>query len=250
MDCLTPERRLQAVGDVAGNFLLDPDRHLADLGVEGFGRLQDARGRALVRQQLDQGDQVRRVEGMAEQKARGIAPAFLHLAHHQAGGRGGDDGLGRQMRLDLGEEGVLDIQPLRHVLLNELRALDGRARRVVEHDAVGVALQGQAELFQRRPGPRHVIAHLGFGALGWIVHRDCETSREEQRGPARADDAGADDGGPFEVLHHSNPGLIAEAAVMPPSTVKHWPLAKPASSEASQTAMPAISSGAPKRPTG
>ena len=68
MDRFTPERSLQAVGDMRRYFLHDTDRHLAAGFIKRCRSVNGGGVCFLIAQQLDKRDQMRRVEGMAQQK--------------------------------------------------------------------------------------------------------------------------------------------------------------------------------------
>jgi len=224
MDRFAPDGGLQPVGDMAGHLPFDPDCGLADGFIEPDGAIDDSRSRQIVAHHLDQRDQVRRIEGMAEDEARRIAPSLLHLAEREAGRGTGDDGVCGKRGFDFGKERMFDRQPFRNVLLDEGGALDRLCGTLVERDPVRIAVFCQAELGQGRPGPFDVAVHAVLDGLGGVIDRDRATGSQKQGGPAGADHAGSDVGGVGKVHDQNNPGLRGEAAVMPPSTVKHSPV--------------------------
>ena len=79
------QRRLQAIGDMAGDFLAQTDGLLSEPGVE-FRRALDRRLRSLgAADDLDQRNQMRRIEGMADDAALGVQGAIrLDRAHGEA----------------------------------------------------------------------------------------------------------------------------------------------------------------------
>src|SRR5262249_57272695 len=77
MNGFPPQRSLQTVGHVATDLLLDMDRLLADIAIEFHGGHDRFRRRLRAAHDLDQRDQMRRVEGMAEHAAlRMLAPTL------------------------------------------------------------------------------------------------------------------------------------------------------------------------------
>ncbi len=84
---LAPQRGLQAIGDVALDLPLDMDRLLADGGVEGERLLDGLRRGVFSAYHFDQRDQVRRVEGMAQDDAAGVPGGVLDVRNENAGGR-------------------------------------------------------------------------------------------------------------------------------------------------------------------
>jgi hypothetical protein len=181
---------------------------------------------------------------MAEQEPRRIAPAVLHLAHHQARRRRRNDGMRGQVRLDAAEQVVFDVKAFRHAFLHEVGALDRRFGAVGEGQVrrgfvVGI---GMAQGLQRRPGARQVSAHGGVGAVGGVVDGDAVTIGGEQARPAGADDAAAEwRRGWFRSSEQSR--LQRRGGGQPPVDGEALAGHEPASSEASQTAMRAMSAG-------
>src|SRR5882762_11408887 len=68
-----PQRGLQAVGDVSLDFPADVDRLLAKRSVEGQRLLNRCRRGRLSAHDFHQGNQMRRVDWMADQHALGMA---------------------------------------------------------------------------------------------------------------------------------------------------------------------------------
>ena len=73
MDGLAPQRGLQAVGDMPRDLAADVDRPLADARIKGDRPIDRGRRRLCAADHLDQRDQVRRVERMADDNALGMA---------------------------------------------------------------------------------------------------------------------------------------------------------------------------------
>ena len=125
------------------------------------------------------------------------------------------------MRLDAAVEIELDIDPLWHVFLNEIRAGHRVFRRVGERQAATAAGLCQPDLLQCRPGLVNIGLDIFSRCLGRVEHADILAGGQKQGRPAGADHAGTDDGGLVEITHQNNPGLSGDAAVRPPSTTKH-----------------------------
>ena len=190
---LAPDRLLQAVGDVARDLAAHLERFLADGGVEGHGPL-DRRGVGLVAaQHLDQGQEVDRVEGMADQDAPRPLGGRLNAARQQAGGAGGDHRVRAGRRVDARHEIGLEPFPLGRRFLDEVRALHRRLQAGGEAQPVQAGARRQADPFQRRPGVLDRGAQAGLGLRMGIVGHHIEAARQEIGGPAGADHAGADD---------------------------------------------------------
>jgi len=77
MDGLVPQRSLQAVCDVPCDLAADVDRPLADARIKGHRLLDRGRRGRRAADHLDQGDQVWRVERVADDNAFGM-PAGCH----------------------------------------------------------------------------------------------------------------------------------------------------------------------------
>ena len=66
MDRLAPDSGLQAIGNMARHAFADPDRDLPDVAIELFGPVRHVSAGARIRRELDQWDQVRGVERVAQ----------------------------------------------------------------------------------------------------------------------------------------------------------------------------------------
>ena len=75
IDCLPPQRGLQAVGDMARNLLVHADGHLSAAFVEGLGEVEGARHGPLIAEQLNQGNEMGWIEGMTQDDPARIAPS-------------------------------------------------------------------------------------------------------------------------------------------------------------------------------
>jgi hypothetical protein len=131
---------------------------------------------------------------MPEDQAARLSPSGLQLTERQARGRRRHDGGAPDVGLDLGVQVVLEAELLGHVLLDELRRLDGGARVVVERQCVGAAPLGQSELGHGRPRGVDCAAYA-IGRVGVRVEDgDRLAGAQEERCPALPDDAAAEDG--------------------------------------------------------
>ncbi|MCY1361119.1 hypothetical protein D9M69_477760 [compost metagenome] len=195
---LAPQGSLQPVRDVAFHLALHVDRPLADGRIERH-RAGDDLGRGLrTADHFDQRDQVRRIERMPQHHALRMYAARLHAADRQARRTRREDGLGRCRRVHAAEQVDLEIHALGAVLLHEVGHGHGVFQAVVKAQAIDRSALGQAEALQRRPVLRHGGTQPVFGAGRGVGRVHVEPVREEVRGPARADHAGADDG---DALH-------------------------------------------------
>ena len=84
MKRFTPQGFLQPVRNVPGDLMLDVQGSHPQPPVEGTRLLDGAGFGALTRDDLDQGQQVDRIEGMADQHALGMPAARLDPAGQQA----------------------------------------------------------------------------------------------------------------------------------------------------------------------
>ena len=129
MEGFLPQRRLQPVGDVAEHLLTELDRMLADRAIEGETPL-DRLGRGRVAAgHLDQWDQMRRVERMAEHDALGMmGTGILELADGDAGGAGRQDRVRGRRGIQPAKQIALQVQALGSVLLHKLRVCNRRLK--------------------------------------------------------------------------------------------------------------------------
>ena len=120
--------------------------------------------------------------------------ARLDFAHGEPRRARCDDHVGRQQLVELPIELLLEIDPLGPVLLDEVDAGD-RLRERGRELQVRLRRSGrQAQSLERRPGGLHELPQRGFCVRRDVRRDDLQSLGEKQRGPARADHAGADDG--------------------------------------------------------
>ena len=101
---------------------------------------------------------------------------------------------GGQQLVELAIELLLEIDPLGPVLLDEVGTGE-RLREVGRELEVRLRRSGrQAQSLERRPGGLHELPQRGFCVRRDVRRDDLQSLGEKQRGPARADHAGADDG--------------------------------------------------------
>ena len=191
VDRLAIEGHLHAVGDVARHLAAEPDRPLAERGVEARGPVDHRRVGLFAADHLDQRDQMGRVERVADDVALRAHAPRLQLARHQARGARGEHRVLRERALDLGKERSLGGEILRAVLLDEAGVLDRCCGIFMDREAGRIGVRREAEPLERRPCPLDEGAHPRLGVRRRVVDPDGEAAGEEQRGPARADRAGA-----------------------------------------------------------
>lgn len=93
------------------------------------------------------------------------------------------------------EQVGLEVFAFRTVFLDEVHAAQRAGQVGIETQRLGAGAGGHAaELGQHRPGGGDARARQGFRVGGGIADHDFESIRQEQRGPAGADGARADNG--------------------------------------------------------
>ena len=133
MDDLAEQRSLKPVGDMAGHLLMEPDRPLAEPAVEFRDTVDGLLGRLRAADDLDQRDQVRRIEGMPDHTPLGVARACrLDLADGQARRTRRDDGIRREDLVEMHVEISLKFDPFRPVLLHQVGVRNRRIEVVGE----------------------------------------------------------------------------------------------------------------------
>ncbi len=180
---------------MARHFLVDAHRPLPDRGVK-FIRAPDRRFRRLgPADDLDQRDQVGRIERMTDDAALRMGRgALLDFAHGEPRRTRRDDHLGRQQFVELPIELLLEIDPLRPVLLDQIDAGE-RLREVSRECQVRLRRSGrEAQSLERRPCGLDELPQRGFCVRSGVRRDDLQSLGEKQRTPARADHAGSDDG--------------------------------------------------------
>ena len=173
----------------------------ADVGEEPSGRRKGLSGGLLATNELDQRQQVDRIERMGDQEALGVRHVTLQLARHEPRRARGDDDVRRCMSAHLGEHALLQLQLLGNVLLYEVHLC---GHRVQVGGKGQLALGRQRRQGQVRQGAFCVIhgatdpgLHFGLNVSG--DHVDAEVQRPG--GPPATDDSRAQK---TERLHFSH----------------------------------------------
>ena len=190
---LAHDRALQPVGDEALDLLLQHARHLAQRLVEGDGVGGGGRVGALAGNDLDQRDQVRRVERMPDQQPARILHQAALFAGRARRARRQQQRVARHGRLDACPQRLLPLGLLGAVLLHQIGTGDGALEIGLEAQVALEPFVRQAECLQRRRDLRQRRLHRALDVGLRIVDDHVQPVREEQRRPRRADDAGADD---------------------------------------------------------
>jgi hypothetical protein len=120
--------------------------------------------------------------------------ALLYFAHGKPRRARCNNHIGRQQLVELLIELLLEIDPLGPVLLDKVDA-DGRLRERGRKLQVRLRRSGrEAQSLERRPGGLHEFPQRGFCIRRDVRRDDLQSLGKKQSGPARADDAGPDNG--------------------------------------------------------
>ena len=122
---LAPDRLLQAIGDIALDLAAHPQRLHTEAPIEGDGAIDGPGVAGLATQHLHQGQQVDRIEGMADHHPPRHTAVRLNAARQQSRGTGGDDHLWRRRGIDALVQGALQVLALGRGLLDEIRLAHG-----------------------------------------------------------------------------------------------------------------------------
>ena len=179
-----------------GQFLVQADRPFSHRGIE-FRRAPNRLLRGLrAPNDLDQRHQMRRIERVPDDAALGVSAATrLDLAHRETGRTRRDDHLGRQQLVELSVELRLEFDPLGSILLDEIRVFHGPRQLGCEGQLRLGCAGREAQSLERRPRVLDEALQGGLRVRRDIGRRNLEAVGQEQRRPARADDACSDDGG-------------------------------------------------------
>ena len=162
----------------------------ADGAVERGGATEGLGNRPVTGAQLDERQQVHRVERMAN----GEPPRMLHLGlqqgRPQARGRGAEHDVRTSRGARGSQETLLDLEALGSRLLDELgvkrRLLGGgheRDRAFAREGQHGQLAVGAAGVIEQ---PADVLGRRGV----WVVHLDVDPVQREAGSPTAADDPG------------------------------------------------------------
>ena len=190
----------QRVGDEAGP-VPRRGRLLLDLGDELLGAGDHRRVGDHGLDDLDETHHRRRVEPVQPDDARGATGAGGQLGDRQRGGVGGQHRLRREQPVELGEELLLELHPLRDGLDDQLAVLD-RLERGAERDPAhqrGDVVLGQLAAGDRTAGR---VGDVPLGSLEALVvvldAHDLDPGAGEHLGDARSHRAQSDDTDPAE----------------------------------------------------
>ena len=122
---LSPKGRLETICNVPLEFSAQADRLLADRSIEGHRPIDHRIGGFLAADDLQERNQMGRIERLAEHDPLGKARIRLHWGHWQARRTRRRDNIGWQYWIEPVKQVFFDIRSLRPVLLHEI-ATDGR----------------------------------------------------------------------------------------------------------------------------
>src|SRR6185312_14161020 len=153
---------------------------------------------ALVRNQLDAGDERSGVREVHTQEALGVRDRGGERGDQDGGGVRADDRVRASGGTDARERRVLDLDLLGHGLFDEVRVgdgrLDGRGRRDVRSDALH-RIRGKETVGDELGGLlEQSFVVLGGDLLGDVGDLDGEARQREYLGDAAAHVSGSDDG--------------------------------------------------------
>ena len=191
---LPPLCLLQSVGDEAGDFAVHADDGLADVGEEVCGPVDSGGRRGLSADDLDQRDEVGRIERMADDEPFGVGRLGGHLGHAVARSRRTDDDVRWADLVDLGEETTLECEIFGSGLLDEPGARDRLGEVGVDRPRGSVGACDHVEFGQGRPSRVEESIELLAGIRSRIPDLHPVPLGEEVRGPSTADRSGADAG--------------------------------------------------------
>ena len=117
---LAPQGLLESVADIARHLLAHPDHVHADALVEGVGAVLGLRRGLVTAQHLDQGQDIDRVERMADADAFRVLALGLNFAGQQSRRTRGDDHIGPHRRVDTAVQIDLYLDDLGGVFLDKV----------------------------------------------------------------------------------------------------------------------------------
>jgi hypothetical protein len=191
---LPPLCLLQSVGDEAGDFAVHADDGLADVGEEVCGPVDSGGRRGLSADDLDQRDEVGRIERMADDESLGVGRLGGHFGHAVSRGRRADHDVRRAHLVDPGQQSAFEREVLGCGLLDELGVSDRLGEVGVDRPRGSVGACDHVEFGQGRPSRVEEPGELLAGIRSRIPDLHPVTLGEEIGGPAAADRSCADAG--------------------------------------------------------
>ena len=143
---------------------------------------------------FDKGQQIGRVEGMADNGALRCWAIGLNVGHRQAGGAGGDHHISRDERTEAGIKRLLDRQTFRRGFLDKLGAGNSLFQIICDQEVVTAGPDGKANLCKALPGGVDNRTKNGFFIHAVKIGADLIATGEEKGGPATTDWPGTNAG--------------------------------------------------------
>ena len=188
------------------------------MGEEVCGPVDSGTRCRLTTHDLDQGNEVGRVERMADDESFGVGRLGGHFGHAVTRGRRADDDIRWAGLVDLGEETALEREIFGSGLLDKSGAGDRLGEVSVDRPRGPIGSDDHVEFGQCRPGRVEEACELLAGIRSRIPDLHPVPLSEEVRGPAAADRSGADAGDGVDrvevgecrggVVHRSPPVMV------------------------------------------
>jgi hypothetical protein len=128
---------------------------------------------------LDQRQDMRRVEGMAEQASLGVPRLRADFRYGEAGSTGKQQDMWWGNVVHFLEQRLLDIEALRRAFHHRFRICQRAGKAIVENQAIAACPVGQAQPFHQGPIARHHLTQAVFSADGRIMRADNVTLPQE-----------------------------------------------------------------------
>jgi hypothetical protein len=178
---------------MAGRLARNLDRDLPDALEETVGGILRLRSGRFAAHDLDQRDEMRWIERMRDEDTLRPDATPLQIARHQGRCAAADQHIRVRDGIDVGQQRLLQRQPLRRILLNVVTAGDGIRQPVeIEQSIIG-NLWDWCQLPQIVQGLTDHLAQPHFRATLRIMGPNLQALAQEIRRPCAADQPGTDD---------------------------------------------------------
>lgn len=200
---LAEERELHPVADEAERLLLQYDGPLAYAFEDSFSDLDSLVTRLGAAHDLDEGKKVCGIPPVGDRDLVGAVRGSRELAGHVRRRVARQNGVGRAVPIEVGEDTSLEIEVLEHSLDDKSHVVHRAGHRRTRPYASGDGLRGRLvhqslllEHSQRCGDVLHRLAEILLGRVGEddLVAAHGEVHRDAVAHEARADDADASDG--------------------------------------------------------
>ena len=202
MQDFAPQRFLQAIGQVPRHLASHVQGMHPDEGKEFGGHIDGALHGFIPANQLDQGQQIDRIEGMGHQEALRRNHIALQIAGRETRGARGDDDVRGSVPADLRQHALLQRQLLRDIFLDEI-GLPRHHLKIRGERQFALRRQGRGgQARQSRLGVGHRAANPFFHFRFDVGSDDVHPEMQRARGPSAADDAGSEQAKCLYIPHH------------------------------------------------